>query len=55
MLKNDYSKTIANSAITQKLKNFNKPVKFGPSKCLLYLHISWLGTNLTRFEKQIAY
>ena len=31
----------------------SRPVKFGPSKYSVYLHLPWLGTVSTRFEKQI--
>ena len=53
ILKNGYPNLVVNSAITLKLKNFNRPVKFGPSKCLVYLDLSWFGTVSTGFEKQI--
>ena len=55
LLKNGYTSYVVNSAITQKLQNFKRPVKFGPSKCLFYLHLPWLGAVLTRFEKQIMF
>ena len=51
MFKNGYPYHAVDSAITRKLQNFKRPVKFGPSKCLVYLLFSWLATISTRFEK----
>ena len=53
MLKNGYPNHVVDSATTQKLQNFERPVKLGPNKCSTYLHLPWLGTVLMRFEKQI--
>ena len=53
MLKNGYPNHAVNSAITQKLQNFKRPVKFGPSKSSIYLHLPWLGSVSTR-PKQIT-
>ena len=53
MLQNGYPNVVVNSAITQKLQSFKSPVKFSPSKCLVYLHFPWLGTVSMRFKKQI--
>ena len=55
MLKNGYPNHVVNSAITRKLQNFKRPVKFGPSKCSVYLHLSRLGTVSTRFDNKLGH
>ena len=37
-----------------KVANVKRLVKFVQSKCLVYLHLPWLGTVSTKFEKQIT-
>ena len=53
MIKNGYPNHIFNSAISRKLQNFKKRVKFGSSKYSVYLHFPWLGTVSTRFKIRI--
>ena len=36
-----------------KMKQFHALPKFGPEKCPVYLHLSWLGSVSTWFEKQV--
>ena len=55
VLKNGYPNHIVSSTITRKLQNFKRSVKFGSSKCSIYLHLTWLVTVSTRFEKQITF
>ena len=39
--------------MAMKMKQFLARPKFGPEKCPVCLHLPWLGSVSTRFEKQV--
>ena len=42
------------SIFFKKIGQFNQSSQHGSKKCLVYLHLPWLGNVSTKFEKQIT-
>ena len=40
--------------MTKKSQQFHISPNFGPEKCPVYLHLSWLSTVSNRFENQVT-
>ena len=53
LINNGYPEAIINSVMTKKMNQFCRPTQFGPKKCPVYLHLSWLGNVSMRYEMQI--
>ena len=53
LLNNGYPKSVINTVITKKIHQFRRPIQLGPKKCIVYLHLPWLGNVLMRYELQI--
>ena len=53
LLSNGYLEHVIKSFMAMKMKQFYALPKFGPKKCPVYLHLPWLGSVSTRFEKQV--
>ena len=53
LINNGYSETVINAVITKKINQFYRPTQFGPKKCPVYLHLSWLGNVSMRYEMHI--
>ena len=53
LINNGYPEAIINTVITNKMNQFRRPTQFGPKKCPVYLHLSWLSNVSLRHEMQI--
>ena len=53
LINNGYLEAVINTVITNKINQFCRPPQSGPKKCLVYLHLPWLGNVLMRYEMQI--
>ena len=53
LLTNGYPEHVIKSFMAMKMKQFHALPKFGPEKFPVYLHLPWLGSVSTRFEKQV--
>ena len=51
---NGYLNHIILSTISKTIQQFNQSSQHGPKKCRVYLHLPWLETISTKFEKQIT-
>ena len=54
LLENGYPEHAINSALMRKLQQLNSKPVYTVEKCLVYLHIPWIGNILMKFEKQIT-
>ena len=52
LLTNGYHEHVIKLFMTMKMKQFHALPKFGLEKCPVCLHLPWLGSVSTRFEKQ---
>ena len=53
LIKNGYPGLVINTAIIIKKNQFCRPSQLGSKKCLVYLHLPWLGNISMRYEMQI--
>ena len=54
LLENGYPEHPINSAFKRKLQLLNSNPVHAVKKCLVYLHIPWIGNVSMKFEKQIT-
>ena len=50
---NGYPDNVIEKTIARKLKDFTSTTSHTVRKCLVYLHLPWLGTPLVEFENKI--
>ena len=53
LVDNGHPNHIITSTFTKKIRQFNKSFQHGPKRRPVYLHLSWLGNDSIKFEKQI--
>ena len=53
LINNGYCEVVINTAITRKMNRFRRSTQLGPKKCLVCLHLPWLGNVSMRYEMQI--
>ena len=50
---NGYPEHVIEKTYARKLKDFTSPTSHAMKKCLVYLHLPWLGTPSVRLENKI--
>jgi len=53
LLNNGYPEHVVKTSISNKIQQFNAPVKLSPEKYPIYLRLPFIGPISTKFEKQI--
>ena len=54
LISNEYSELIINSTITPRIKQLNGKMIYSVEKCPVYLHLPWIESTSTKYEKQIT-